>query len=441
MVNWPFVGSFERLGIYVGTTYVSPFVDQASTNGLRGMYLCVQVTHSTDIPIATVTTGGVVSLVPPEAGTYSVSVKAESVAGTLFAWYNWTVTIRDQWAPTLENTPDATGTVGVYYQFYYQYNESINAIFVEADWNAEGSWDVSIGYGMDEGGSYIGFMPEHGGVYSIRLQAWSVDGLGNSLDTWDITVPVAWNPSVTSTPPTGGYEGFVWTYHITFNETCTYVSASLPAWVAYNAGTQTFSGTSLVNGTWSFSATFVSTVEYGTVTQYWNVTLLNRPHPVFTSSPVVTAVATSTYRYTVAAGNSSISIVEAPSGLAVSGKLVKGVVNAGHWQVILKATDPFWGTTSYQSYNITAAPLSPYSSDMGGGVWAFVIPMAILIVIALMCAISREGISGTLFMGCLSIGIFTLGWSGALGDLFLPLVAIAGLIVALMLFRAYREGV
>lgn len=436
------VWSYQLNGIYVGATQVTPFLDQGATNGLRGMYLAVEVSHTNAIPIATVTTGGLVSLVPPSAGTYAVSLKAESVAGTLYAWYNWTVTIRDQWAPTLENSPDDTGLVGVAYTFYYQYNESINQIFVEADWNAAGTWDVSIGYGMDLSGSYISFTPAHGGVYSIKLQAWSFDGLGDGVTLWDVTVPVAWNPSVTSSPITSGYEGFVWSYHITFNETCTFVNASLPAWVAYNAGTQTFSGTSLVNGTWSFSATFVSTVEYGTVTQYWNVTLLNRPHPVFTSTPVVTVVSTSTYRYTVSTtGNSTFALSEAPSWMTLNGQLVKGASTVGHWHVIIKATDTFWGTSTYQVYDVTATPLSPYGSDMNDGVWALIIPFAILMITVMLCSVSREGVSGALFMGTSSITLFVLAWRGAFGDLALPMIAIGALIMAIMLFRAYREGV
>lgn len=434
---------YQLNGIYVNATQVTPFVNQGYANGLRGMYLAVEVAHDTPINIASVTTGGVVSLFPPAAGTYTINLVANSDAGTLDAYYNWTVTVREPWAPTLENTPDATGIVDTYYQFYYQYNESINAIFVEADWNGAGTWDYSIGYGIDIGGSYIGFTPDHGGVYTIHAMAWSVDGLLASNDTWDVTVPVAWNPTVTSHPSQLAYVGFAWSYTWVTNETCTLVTASIPAWVAYNAGTHTWSGTPLTNGTTAFSATFVSVVEYGTVTQYWNVTVLFPPTPVITSTPATTAYADDKYKYAVSANTASftVTLLQKPSWGTLSVKTVGGTAHEGKFTFEVFVYDTYWHTNTTQTWTVTVYPesASDMSTTLGGGMWAFVIPLILLFVIAIMCCVTREGISGASFLGALVAGTVVLSWGGAFGPDYLAYVALAGVVLALMIFRAYRE--
>lgn len=137
----------------------------------------------------------------------------------------------------------------------------------------------------------------------------------------------------------------------------------------------------------------------------------------------------------------SVSVTKTlgPSWLTVTGHNVHASsCVAGMYMVIITVYSATTNETATQTYNLQIT--MPVPAGALTPLWQMIVPFVFLLVIVMLCAITREGMSGTIFLGSLVIGVFLLAWANALGSMTFPALAIATVILALMLFRAYREA-
>jgi len=275
--------------------------------------------------------------------------------------------------------------------------------------------------------------------YSIHLKAVGTLWGTISYQNYTLNVTVPWAPTYTSAPVLTGFNLVLYTYHITLNESSTFVYANGPAWLTANHnGTNGVSfylnGTAL---TGTYTVRTRATSVAGGLIAYQNYTLVISlpPHPVFTSTPVTVAENGTFYAYTVTTDMAcTFTLTITPAWLSYGAGTVSGhVPSVGAWLVNIEANSTAYGTTTNQTFTITASPLvPPIPVDEQ---WLALIPLIILIALVLLCSFSREGFSVTMMLGTAGIGIGVLVATDAL-PFYVVLVPVV--IVAMMIYRGVR---
>jgi hypothetical protein len=255
-----------------------------------------------------------------------------------------------------------------------------------------------------------------------------------------ITVTSPWAPTYTSAPILIGFNLVAYTYHITLNESSTFRYVNGPAWLTVNHnGTNGISfylnGTAVLG---SYTIKTKATSVAGGLIAYQNFTLTISlpPHPVFTSTPVTVGENGTYYTYTVTTNMAcTFTLTISPAWLAYGGGKVSGnIPSAGAWLVNIQANSTLYGTTTNQTYALTATPLiADLPIDTS---WMAIIPLIILLALVLFSAWSREeGFSVTIMLGSTGIGIGMMVAVEALATWFI-IVPVA--IIILMIYRGMR---
>jgi hypothetical protein len=176
----------------------------------------------------------------------------------------------------------------------------------------------------------------------------------------------------------------------------------------------------------------------GPVSEIW-FRFIIKPHVTITSV-AVTTYAQGGYHYTVTTNiTATISITMGPPWMTLGGYTLGGVSQEGHYTVVIMAHDTVYNSWDNQTFALTITPYV-YTPPVSSPLWQMVIPFIMLVIITILSSISRDGISGSSFLGSMTIGIFILAWAGALGIMTFGAIAFGALMLAIMLFRAYREA-
>lgn len=112
----------------------------------------------------------------PDASQWNVSIKAESIAGTLFAWLNWTITA-DWSPPVFTNSPEANGSEGVWYEWLPTTNEAC-------------TFEITVNPGFLFLSPFDGFIygvPDAGGDYTVEITATNAHNKTTAL-SWTLSV-------------------------------------------------------------------------------------------------------------------------------------------------------------------------------------------------------------------------------------------------------------
>jgi hypothetical protein len=389
------------------------------------------------------------------SGSDVVNFQAQSVAGMLSAYQNFTINLVVYPTLTIDSPGNQTvhitgpshvwniyynGTTGTYplatiaYKLYFN-SATYDWNFTTAGWLVGASYPViTVGYGIGTWMFELAADDDHGNRGPSVFISWT-----------EIPVP----PSmIITTPSPGSVVAFPYsltaswfavpgTGTIVYYEYRIYDSGAWGAWSAHTSAlshtyTATTNGTFAVRVTDSLGYTLTKTVTY---------TLGAAPPLAFTSTPILST--NGSYAYTMATNwpGTTYTYIIGPPSLSVTGSSLHGTPLEGHYQIQVQAHSTTYGSQYVnQSFSLTVLP-HVYTSPTVSPIWQIIMPFIILIVLSIMCSISREGISGTIFLGSITIGIFVLAWAGALGIMTFAAMAVGGVLLAVQLFRAYREGI
>jgi len=210
-----------------------------------------------------------------DAGSYVISISAQSPLGKGTAWQNFTLVIADTWSPTFTNVP-AGGRPGMAYSYVPTFNESVT--ITSHSTNAPFLTWTGSGY---QGTPYV----ENAGGYWINITATSEAGLLSTYQNRTFAIGEGWPPSFTSSPQ-DGRETFPYGYFPTFNESAVITAfgtdAQFLTWT--DAGYQGTPGLGTAGDYW-INITATSVAGAGTAYQNITFTVAASWAPAFTNSP------------------------------------------------------------------------------------------------------------------------------------------------------------
>ncbi|MBN1110435.1 MAG: carboxypeptidase regulatory-like domain-containing protein, partial [Methanomassiliicoccales archaeon] len=209
------------------------------------------------------------------AGTYTVTIKAQSIGGTLATWQNYTLVIGDTWAPTFTNAPSG-GQPGMPYSYVPTFNES-------ATITAHGT---SAPFLTWTGSGYQGTPDiDDAGSYWISITAVSDVGLLSAHQNRTFVIGEGWAPTFTNSPG-NGREAFLYSYVPTFNESVTITAhgTSAPFLTWTGSGYQGTPGLGMAGSYW-IDITATSVAGLLSTHQNSTLTIMTSWAPTFTNSP------------------------------------------------------------------------------------------------------------------------------------------------------------
>jgi YD repeat-containing protein len=152
-------------------------------------------------------------------------------------------------------------------------------------------------------------VPSTIGSWNITVTAHDPAGAAVS-DTFTVTTPNAAPVVASAIPNQTATAGVAWSYSFpasTFvdrnGQALTYTASGMPAWMAFDAGTRTFSGASSTAGSWNITVT--ASDGSLTTTDTFTVTIGNLAPTVANPIPDQSAVVTQAWSYTVPSGTFS----------------------------------------------------------------------------------------------------------------------------------------
>ena len=379
-------------------------------------------------------------------GSYNVSINVTSVAGGGVAYDNFTVTVIAPYAPTLLNPPALEWysgvqvfnlTVGQFYSWTPLWGENVTyASYPSASFTIP-SWMTWNGTTLSGTGTTA-----LGGFFNMTVT--SNNGTLTANYQWYYLCFANWVPTITGYLPWIGYEGVPISYQLTANETVTWALTQYIVWMHLSSsglftGTPT-NTTGYINITATNSQGGVAYKEYVFVG-------LTIDHSVYVNSPPGYETTGDSFSFVpfrritlqlldaVDPYGDSLTLYGTPNGTVVtkpdwmtwSGTTLGGTAHTGYFLVSMEMS----GVTSSWYMGVTPAISQPAISPL----WFSMIPIFMLVGVVAVCSFTREGLSGTIFMGTTAIGVAVLIFADVL-----PWwsVFISGTIIALMLFRRSR---
>lgn len=239
------------------------------------------------------------------------------------------------------------------------------------------------------------------GNWSITVTA--SDGSSSASDTFNVTIGQPQNaaPQVANPIPdqTAAATGGAWSYAFpanSFNDpeaaTLTYTASGMPAWMSFNSGTRTFSGTPSTVGTWNVTVTAQDPLG-ATVTDTFAVTTPNAAPIVSSAIPDQTANPSQAWSYTFAAGaftdrngqTLSYTASGMPAWMSFNAgtRTFSGTAPAsGSWSVTVTASDGTLSVTDTFTVAVGAqnqppvvvTPIPDQTAAATGGAWSYTFP-------------------------------------------------------------------
>ena len=204
-----------------------------------------------------------------DAGTYWINITAMSVNGKLTAYRNTTITIRDSWAPTINNSP-GNGQETVYLYCEPTFNETVGSISFNT--NADFlSWHIGSRTTGHTTFYYYSGTPgtDDAGTYWVNVSAVSTSGKLLGYTNTTIIIMDSWAPTINNSPG-NGQETVDYTYEPTFNETATITAHSTDApFLSWNGTAYVGAPGTSDAGTYWLNITATSVL--GKLTSYHNV--------------------------------------------------------------------------------------------------------------------------------------------------------------------------
>ena len=195
-------------------------------------------------------------------------------------------------ALTITSIAPTTATVGLPYSY---------SIMATGDPNPSLSVSGLPTWLVFDGVETISGTPEIGDVgLSGIITVTASNGIApDSVQTFTIDVYIA--PTITSTPSTTATVGIIFSYSLTTtgNPLPTVSVSGLPAWLSYNSGTQTISGTPTTSGMTGMITVNTSNGVGSDATQTFTINVLQPPS--ITSTAVRTAAVGTAYSYVITA--------------------------------------------------------------------------------------------------------------------------------------------
>jgi hypothetical protein len=368
--------SYQFWNVTVTRAYWAPTFTSGTPSGtesLGSLYTYTPATNESSIitaptlPSGATFTSGVLYWTPGTIGTYSFSIQADSTAGTLTAWRNWTVTVvRAYWGPLFTSTPAGGVLTGSIYSYTAELNESGSIVMMTSP---SGAWFNS---------TVLTWRASAVGTYEFELVATSASGTLSTSQWFNVTVSSIprsyWAPSFVTTPGSNVTNGSIYSYAPRLNESGTIAMMHYPsgAWCNDSGSMAQLVWRSASLGVYEFQ--LVGTSNNGTLSssQWFNVSVLSSITFVITSSPVLNATTHTWYEYDA---NASMNCTWAAVGILPSwmhlnnntGALTGTPTAAGRVLVTLRATSIQYNTSATQSFNVTVTLASNGGDDNGGG--------------------------------------------------------------------------
>ncbi|MHC1680333.1 MAG: carboxypeptidase regulatory-like domain-containing protein [Methanomassiliicoccales archaeon] len=276
--------AWQNFTLIIGDTWAPTFDSDPVTVGRElSPYsyqpLCNEsVIWTVSIPNAFLSWDGTIIAGTPgtsDAGSYAISIRAQSVSGELTAWQNFTLVIGDTWAPTFQNVPPG-GRPGTHYSYAPEFNETVT-ITAHSTSAPFLTWDGS-GYQGDPG-------IDDAGSYWISITALSNAGLLSATQNRTFAIGEGWAPAFENIPA-DGREAFPYSYFPQFNESVTITAHSTNAPFLSWTGSG-YEGTPELGsaGQYWISITAASIPGVGSATQNSTFTIGASWSPNFTNSP------------------------------------------------------------------------------------------------------------------------------------------------------------
>ncbi len=229
-------------------------------------------------------------------GTHNVTLSVND--GTVTIEQSFTITVNDvNDAPVFTSIAPTTASQGTAYTY------TATATDADGDTLTYAAPTLPAWLAFNAGTRTLSGTPAQAqvGAHSVTLSV--NDGTVTVQQSFTITVAnVNDPPAFTSTPPTGGSQGSVYTYTAAATDpdgdTLTYAAPTRPAWLVFNAGTRTLSGTPTQAQVGAHNVTL--SVNDGTVTvqQSFTITVNNvNDAPVFTSTAPTSVNEDASYNY------------------------------------------------------------------------------------------------------------------------------------------------
>ena len=202
----------------------------------------------------TTTSPWVLGGTPTSSGAQSVKIKAQSSAGLLYAYQNFSIVVSPDWSPTWTSSPNGSVLKGTFYTYHIVLNESTTVTAISLP-----SWLTLSHNGTATTPWYLnGTANVATGAYPVKLKALSSAGLLYAYQNFSISV-TWWAPHFTTLPPLYYANGSVGFYYLGYSAPTIYTviaagedyhyepacneSVTLSFWVTYAPGVDS-------NNTW-----------------------------------------------------------------------------------------------------------------------------------------------------------------------------------------------
>ncbi|MRR34370.1 hypothetical protein EG829_06655, partial [bacterium] len=368
---------------------VSLQIKASDSNGDKIFYSATGLPAGLTINETTGLISGTIAAGAAANSSYAVTVTATDTLKSSSTSFSWTVKTRmPNTAPVIASTPVTTATAGSAYTY------DVNATDIDGDTLSYSLITAPSGMSINSSTGVISWTPtiSQTGSNSVAVQVSDGNG-GTDSQSFTVTVasaPVNNNPTITSTPVTVATAGNAYTYDVNAtdsdSDTLSYSLTSSPSGMAINSSTGVITWIPTTSQTGSRSVVVeVSDGKGGTDSQSFTVTVTgsttSNGAPIFTSTPVTSAVSRKYYSYDVNAvdpdGDSiKYALSKRPDGMIINSST--GMINwyayrTGSYQISVKATDSK-GNSAYQNFTITVASTSAAASvlsvdvDPAGGV-------------------------------------------------------------------------
>jgi hypothetical protein len=370
-------------------------------------------------------------------GSYWVSIEANSTIGKGLSWYNYTLSVTLGPAPVFTSSPVITCSLNTAYSYHVATDvaSTITLYASNASWLTYSSGNSTL-WGLAPGTIHS---------YTISFKAILDTGHYTGWQNFTISLSDVTNPTANAGPDQVGIVITYTTVHFNGAGSTDNVGIVNYSWAIMDGVMHSAYG---IAPTYIFTTIGVHVIWLSVYdaagnagTDSMTVTTIAVPILQFTNTWIIGHDASSfNNALTTNIAGSTYTLVIAPTCMAIVGSSIHVTNPAeGQYTVTVKAHNTLYGSQNRSvSYMLTITPAS-YGGPIVQPLWELVMPFIILLVITMLSAISRDGISGTSFLGSLTIGIFLLSWSGAMGMATFAGLAIGAILMMIMVVRAYRE--
>ncbi len=292
---------------------------------------------------------GLIDWTPSDIGDYDVVIEATNLAGT--AEQPFTISVAGV-GPSFTSTPVLDALVGELYSYD-----------ADADGYPEATFSLLLyptGMTIDPITGLVEWTPTGDGDFDVVIQASNSAGVDYQGYSISVTIPEA--PLITSTPGTAVtvYDYYTYDVEATGHPAPTYTLTTFPTGMTIDQVTGLIEWTPEDLG--DFDVVVEASNSSGTDIQPFTISV-TAVAPVFTSTPVTTAVYDKQYSYDADASGDpapTYALTTFPAGMTIDdedGRIRWTPDDIGDFDVVVEATNPAGGDT--QPFTITVSGVAP----------------------------------------------------------------------------------